>query len=150
MSLIGATDASLVGASRPENHKKFCEMIISLAEPFGDPVHGMMQFALSNGSPRPGGGLETRAYFGSDLETIQGIVQPVLMVINDCLNDRGQFGFADWLLISGFCDDRDFVLACLEWAKVFHNMRRPTGMQQKKNILARNARDAMRKKKVAA
>ena len=96
----------------PDVHRRMCAAVEQLSVPFGDPVHRMIRAALRNGRPLAGDRQATMAYFGADLPLIQTLIKPLVEAINGILP-----GFGAWLRASRFGDDKDFVLALLEWVR---------------------------------
>jgi hypothetical protein len=105
-----------------DDHRRFCEGLITLAAPFGAVVATQVRRALLDGRPVSGNPADVIAYFGTELSAVQATIRPLVEALTDMLP-----GFDTWLVASGFGNDRLFMSAMLTWARVLAAMPRPTG-----------------------
>lgn len=108
-----------------DDHRGFCDGLLTLAAPFGAVVQTQIRRALLDGRPMKGNPADVIAYFGAELPTVQATVKPLVDALTEMLP-----GFETWLVASGFGNDRMFMAAMLAWARVLAGLPRPTGNER--------------------
>lgn len=113
---IGADGQPFIKRS---DHKRYCDGLLNVTKAFVQVQGGalaihadrLMKFALERDQPRSGDPNTATKYFGANLQTVQGIIQPMVETLIDKLP-----GLDTWLAVTGFGNDKDFILAL--WALV--------------------------------
>ena len=118
-----------------DDHKRYCEGLLRLARVHGADVEDTMRRALQ-GAATDGpecNTVATAAYFGTDLPVVQEIIRPLIETFTDMLP-----GFDIWMTVTGIGNDRDFILALINWQRVLLRMPKPRG-NDRNRILQRIA-----------
>ncbi len=116
-----------------DDHRRYCEGLLRLARVHGYDVEDVMKRALQGATPGGPDVEATAAYFGSDLPVVQEIIRPLLETFREMLP-----GFDVWMTVTGMGNDRDFILALINWQRVIVRMPKPRGTDRNK-ILQRIA-----------
>ncbi len=112
----------------PDDHRRYCDALLSMARVWGDDAEDELRKALHAGVTTTLA--QTSLYFGADMPVVQEILKPLLEMISKMLP-----GFDVWMIVTRFGDDRDFILALVNWRRIIVKAPKPSGADRR-NIFA--------------
>jgi hypothetical protein len=86
------------------------QILLAVSRSFGGDIEWALRNALSDGAPKSGDYREVDRYFGKDAEIIAAILDPFMAALDEIIP-----GFKRWVMVSGYANDKDFILALLKW-----------------------------------
>lgn len=86
------------------------DVLLAVARPFGGDIEWTLRNALHDGAPKSGDYREIDRNFGKDAKTIRDILDPFMTALDQVIP-----GFKMWSMVSGYANDKDFILALLKW-----------------------------------
>ncbi len=107
-----------------DDHRRYCDALLVMARVWGDDAADELRKALQAGVTTTLD--QTSMYFGRDLPIVQEILKPLLEMISKTLP-----GFDAWMAVTGLGDDRDFILALINWQRVVVKAPKPSGKDRR-------------------
>ena len=86
------------------------QTLLAVSRSFGGDIEWTLRNALADGAPKSGDHREIDRHFGKDAQVIKAILDPFVDALDETIP-----GFKRWMMITGYANDKDFVLALLNW-----------------------------------
>jgi hypothetical protein len=109
-----------------DDHRRYCDSLLGMARVWGDDAEDVLRQALQNSKPSPNSALISLQYFGPDMPIVQEILNPLREMIGKMLP-----GFDVWMTVTNFGDDKEFILALVNWQRVIVKAPKPSGKDRR-------------------